>query len=167
VKKPVLIFSSLAVLGAGAFYMSNQVSMAKKICVKGYDYHIKKLTAKETLIEVNIDVKNKTDFIVGLNGYKLNIYAQGNHLAVIHSKQKITIESKSYTRLTLEVNLDPKQVLKGGWQALLSAKGWEDIDIHIQGSLNVVKWSIPFKLPVDLSFKLRELTSEDSSENPC
>lgn len=165
--KKFLIFGSLATLGLGAFYVSNQISMAQKICVKGYDYRVKKLTAKDTTIEVNVDVKNKTEFTVGLNGYKFNIYGQGNYLATIESNQKISIKPKAYTRLTLEINLDPRQVLKGGWQALLSAKGWEDIVIDVQGSLKVSKWSIPFKLPVELSFKLRELTEDNSDENPC
>ena len=156
-------------LGSAAWYISNQISMSKKLCFKVVGYTIQQITAQGTLISLKLQIRNLGALEVKVKKYKLNVYAEKKYLATAFSNQETIIKPKDTIETDVLVTLNPKTLLQNVATviAATASGGWGGITINIKGGVSISKSGIPFHLPISANVKLAQFTEGVKKERPC
>lgn len=147
----------------GLMWYINQLNLIKLICIKANGYKVKKISAKETIIRLDLLLKNKGSFEVLLTRYSFNVYGNDKKLASLYSTEKLTILPNSENELSMDLVFTPKNLLQNIGN-VLTGTSWENIVLKIKGNVFCKKKKIPFIVPIDYDFTLKS-TLEPSTQS--
>lgn len=154
-------------IGAAAWYVNNQLKLMDKICFKPVGYKIQQLSLKGTVLNVRLQISNLGNFEIDVKKYKFNIFGDGVFLATAYSDRELHIQPNSISEINVSVAINPKDLVQNLGGVLGGSGGWKNIELTVDGGLNVRKFNLPFYVPVKYSFPLREFTEGETAESPC
>lgn len=160
-KKTFIIGSVLLGASALAWYIKSQVNLMWKLEYGIKDYKLITISKTAIKVRVNLEVKNKEAFDVKIKGYSLDVYAEGNYIANASSDKEVVLEHFKSADLPINITINPKllyQGVKGVTQSgvIQSFDSWKDIKLKVKGNIKVSKKGIPFRVPLNYEFTLRE-----------
>lgn len=160
-KRYIILGSLAALLAAGGWYAMNQVKLVEKLEYGVTGYKIISISAEGARIDLDLAVTNNGNLKIKVKKFKFNIFADEKFIATAFSDTLLEINPKEVGTTKVQVLLNPKLLLQNVGSVLQGSSmgmGWKNIVLTMDGGLHVSKGSIPFYVPLELSFKLSEFT---------
>jgi LEA14-like dessication related protein len=157
-KKTFIIGSLLLGAAATAWWVKNQIDLMGKLYYSVESYSVKSISKRGVVVVLNMKIKNKGAFDIGLKGYKMDIYGDGNFLAKAVSTQEVNIKPFSETILPIDLVINPKLLLQNIGGTLSGASDWKNIYLEMKGTVRVQKGIVPFPIPIKYGYTLKEIS---------
>lgn len=168
-KKALIIGGILIGVGALAWYIKRQANLLKDFCFNFVGYKIINLNRDRITIELKLDIKNKSDIDVTINGYNFDIFMNGAYVSKVLSKKVQKIAKHGFSILNLTVDIEPKKNKSlANWDFLSRVLlDVNNIKVKIKGDLSATALGINAKnVPVDLEMKLKEMLPDSKNPSP-
>ena len=161
-KKSVVIFGSIALAGTIGLYAFNQYRLADKLCYGTEGFRFKKFGINDTIIGINLTIKNKDKLKADLIKTRLKVTANKIPVTEISQTKSAEIAPNATTSVPLDIRLNPRQVL-GNISAITGGAGLDNVVLKFKGWITVKKFGIPFPIPLSFKYTIRELRSDDGT----
>lgn len=170
--KRVLIFAGIiGIVGGLAWYLHRQANLLMQYCFNFTGYQIIELNRSKIQIEVKLQIKNRSDLDITIQGYEFDVYLNGAYVSKINSKKNQKVAKNSFSILSLLINVEPaKNKDLANWDFLSRLLlDYKNIKVKIKGSVSATALGISAKdVPVDLEMKLKEMLPDNSKPSePC
>lgn len=164
-----LAFWTVAVaIGSGiAFYFMRQAELLKKTCFNFKSFAIIKLGLMKTIINVNLELKNKSDIPFEITGLDLAVSINGVNVSNIKNAIVKTLPANSVTMFPLVVEFSPKSTIKSvaNLNTILGMATNPNVLFNFRGSMAIKSSYVVFSsLPIDITMTLKELKSPSSEK---
>jgi LEA14-like dessication related protein len=168
--KKVLIISGILVgIGALAWYLKRQANLLMEYCFNFVGYKITTMTRDRITIELQLQIKNKSDLEVTINSYDFSAYLNGAYITKVRSKTPQKIAPKGFSVLSLLIDVEPRKNKDLANWAFLSRILFDinNITVKISGGVNVSALGIsPGVIPVNVEMKLKQMVPDSKNPSP-
>lgn len=156
-KKAILIFSGLGLLGFGLYkYFKTQADLLSKFTWKISGLKIKKFSIKEISIDVVFLFTSIADLEVKVNKLYFDLYLQGKNVGFISQDESFIVPSRGSTNIPLSISINPQYVFKNLIDVTLGIAKSKDIMFKLDGYANVKSGFISTTLPIKYETSLKE-----------
>lgn len=113
---------------------------------------------------VTLQVKNNSDINVKILASNFDVFINGAFVSKIKTRQTVDLPAHSASPLNLNVEFDPRQVLKGAAQAMINAAN--NIQIQVKGRITVISSGIIISnIKVNETIALDEILKPGNKNN--
>ena len=176
-KKAIIGLSVLAVgaLAYYIYYLKTQATLIGQYCFNFISHNVVKLGLNETVVDLYLEVKNKSVIDVIITSYDFNVSINGHPISRLVSNQPQSLKGLGKSVITLRVAFSPKVVIKTAFSKdiLLSALSLDkskliigvDGVVSIKG-VNAISFD---NLPVSFDMPLSEMmpSSDTNIKEQC
>jgi LEA14-like dessication related protein len=174
IKKIVVTTSVLAGIGAIVYglykFYKYQVSLAMEYCYKISNYKINALDQNGINMDLFIKIENKSDFVITIVGYDLDILINGKDVGHIVSSSQYTLLNKSITEISVNVLFNPLAsfnlmdvVSLLSYAATDKSKFIVEVKGTISGKMNFIQIK---NFPIDIKMSLAEILAPEDPNKP-
>lgn len=159
--------AAVVVVSGVAFYFVRQSELLKKTCFNFKSAMIIKLGLARTIINVNLELKNKSDIPFDITGLDLNVLINGIQVSRIKNAIVKTLPANSATLFPLVVEFSPKDTIKSAanLQTILGMATNPNVMFTFSGSMSIrSSYLVLGSLPIEESMTLKELKSPSSEK---
>jgi hypothetical protein len=156
-KKAILVFSGLGLLGFGLYrYFKTQADLLSKFTWKVSGFKIKKFSSKEISIDVIFLFTSIADLEVKVNKLYLDLYLQDKNVGFISQDTPIIVPSRGSANIPLSISINPQYIFKNLIDVTLGIAKSKDIMFKMDGYANVKSGIISTTLPIKYQTSLKE-----------
>jgi hypothetical protein len=156
-KKAILIFSGLGLLGFGLYkYFKTQADLLSKFTWKISGFKIKKFSGKEISIDVVFLFTSIADLEVKVNKLYFDLYLQGKNVGFISQDEPFIVPSRGSTNIPLSISINPQYIFKNLIDVTLGIAKSKDLMFKLDGYANVKSGFISTTLPIKYETSLKE-----------
>lgn len=170
-KKVLIVAGILAGIGGLAWYLHYQANLLMKYCFNFVGYKIHKLNRERITLEVQMQIKNQSNFDLTINSYDFNVYMNGAYVTKVSSKKSQLIKAKGFSVLSLMIDIEPKKSKElANWDFLSRILlDVNNIKLKINGSLSATAIGVSAKdIPVNVEMRLKEMIPDKTKPSePC
>lgn len=148
-----------------AFY-KRQMTLAMSYCFKIATLKFLKLDKNQTIIDVNIKVRNQSDLRIDITNYNFDVYINDKKVTHISNPTSVDLLANAVSIIPLRIEFSPSKFFDlGNVISLLSSAitDYKNFKIRISGSLGAKLNFINIKdLPIDMTMNLAEILSDEN-----
>lgn len=172
-KKLILPAGVAVIIGGLVWHFYRQVKMLQDFCYTFEGYKILELGINKVTLAILLQVRNKSDLDLTINGYDLSVSINDKFVSKIQSNQVQDLLANSKSQLNLGISFNPSEVLKGVLNlnvlqgALLDPK---KVVVGIKGTISVSHKKVLKlnKVPVNFSLTLDDMMPKPGEvSRPC
>lgn len=167
--KKVIIIAGILGVGALAWYLYHQANLLMQYCFNFTGYKIVTLNRERITLEVKLEIKNNSNFEVNINSYNFQVFMNGAYVTNVSSKKVQPIAKKSFSTLTLLIDVEPKKNKDlANWDYLsLLLLDVNNIKLKIAGTVSASALGISAEnVKVNLEMKLKEMLPDSKNPSP-
>ena len=160
-KRGLIIFGIIGMAAGLTWYIRRQIRLLGDYCFEMKGHRVTYLRLQRTVVEVDLEVLNRSDIDVKIDSYAFNVSVNGTMVSRVLSKGPRTLTAKGKTILTLIIDFDPRVVLKRALTVdMLTGITKGDLTISLDGTVSVSHAGIKAKnVPVKLTKKLKDMVA--------
>lgn len=174
IKKVIITSSIVAGIGAIVYglyrFYKYQVSLAMEYCYKITNYKFNALDQNGINMDLFLKIENKSDFIITILGYDLDILVNGKNVGHVVSKTQYTLLNKSITEIGINVLFNPLSSFSlVDVIALLTyavtdkSKFIIEVKGTISGKMNFIQIK---NFPIDIKMSLADILAPEDPNKP-
>jgi len=167
VKKGVWIGLGVTALAAVGLYVRKQYQLSQKVCFKAMGYSIQQVTARGVILKVKLEIKNTDSLAIDVRGYSFDIYGNNVFMASIYSDEHFKLKPYGTNYVYASIAINPSDLVSNLSTVLVALSSWRDTIVKVDGKVKVSKFGLPFGVPINYSFPLREIREEESEGSTC
>lgn len=170
--KKVLIIAGIIGVGALAWYLHRQANLLMQYCFNFTGYKIITLNRDRITIEIELQVRNKSDLDITISGYNFEVFLNGAYVTQIGSQKPQKIAKNSFSTLVLVIDVEPRKNKQlANWDTLSRILlDFKNTRVRIKGSISATALGISAKdINVDVESKLKEMmpAKKQAPSEPC
>jgi hypothetical protein len=149
--KKILIF--FTVIAAGGYFIFNQIKKLKESKFKFSHFETKKLTFKEIDTNLFFSIFNNSNLKINILEQNYIIYFYNEKIGVIKKNQIVTLLPQKENNIFLNLNFNPKKLLKNLPETILTDKN----NLLIKSKIKLKTLIFSFNIYFDFKTSLKDL----------
>lgn len=160
-KKAIIIFSGLAVVGfAGYYFYNKQVNLLTEMKYKFVGVSVDQLALINTVANLKIQIESDSTLEAEILDLDLDVYINDKYIGKITENKKIVIPAKGYSVVEVKVTTNALQAGTGLLDSAAQIWKAKDALLTVKGVAKVKSAFITFnKVPVNYSESIKYLMS--------
>lgn len=165
--KKIAIWSGI-VLGSSALlyftynYVQNQIKLLTKLAYKFIGYKILKLSTKQIIVDVDLELENQSNLGITISGYDVDVSMNGQHVVKLKNNQLSQyLAPNGKSLIKLNVDFVPNEVIKQAFNLqniLLSLTNPDAIVFGFKGNVSAKTTGLMVKnYPLNVTLPLSKM----------
>jgi LEA14-like dessication related protein len=118
---------------------------------------VKKVSAKEVIVEFDLTIDNPTELTVGINGMDIDVLANGVKVSNIFSQVQVQLEANKLTAIPLKLTINPQLLIQNTTALLSTGLKLDNVVLTMKGKLKIKKFGVPLSIPFIYTATYKEL----------
>ena len=160
-KKAILIFSGLGLLGYGLYrYFKAQSQILSDFDWSISSFKVVDVSFEQIVLELNFLFTSKADLEARIEKLYLEIFMEGKNVAIITEIKPFVIPAHGSSNVPITAIISPKTILTNIMQFILDISKASDVDIEIKGYADIKSGIIKTVLPITYKTSLKKYMAE-------